>query len=367
MTHHRIFNHDIMVCTHESVIGNHLYSGRVLGLTDPEDIIQLHPDLKSQWNIITEHYRRIGLSYSKNVIWDVSLKVLEDYPNHNVSLFFFGNTTSKADCDEDWFRQLDSEWLNAVKFMNCKNNFIELAQELGVSVPLTFCFQNKAAIKDLSEFPYPCYFKPTISVDGAGISRCENQQQLSKILKTFPDEIPLQIQEEVAASSFLNLQYSVEASKLQRFAVTSQILDGYAHIGNRYPSTHQPWETVEPIAEWMAQRGMKEVFAFDVAVVEDATQTRYLAIECNPRFNGASYPTGIAKKLNILSWTCETFNTQYCSLENLDLSDIEFNPESNTGVVLVNWGTILVGKISILLAGTVQKQNELRAYLKQRF
>ncbi|MBW4631633.1 MAG: hypothetical protein KME30_06955 [Iphinoe sp. HA4291-MV1] len=356
-----------MVCTHESVIGNHLYSGRVLGSTEPEDIIQLHPDLKSQWNIITEHYRRIGLSHSKNVIWDVSLRVLEDHPNHNISLFFFGNTTSKVDCDEDWFLQLDSDWWNVVKFMNCKNNFIQLAQELGVSIPLTFCFKNKAAIKDLSEFPYPCYFKPTISVDGAGICRCENQQQLSEIQKTFSDEIPVQIQEEVATSSFLNLQYCVEASKLQRLAITSQILDGYAHIGNCYPSTHQPWETVEPIAEWMAQRGMKEVFAFDVAVVEDAThETRYLAIECNPRFNGASYPTGIAKKLNIPSWYCETFKTQYDSLENLDFSDIEFNSQSKTGVVIVNWGTILVGKIGILIAGGVQKQNELRALLKQR-
>ncbi|NMG10511.1 hypothetical protein [Brasilonema sp. UFV-L1] len=367
MTRHKIFNHDIMVCTDERLVGNHLYSGRVLGLTEPEDIIQLRPDLKSQWNIISEHYERIGLSHSKNVIWDVSLRVLKDYPNYDVSVFFFGNATSKVDCDEDWFRLVDSDWLKVVKFINSKNNFVQLAQELGVSVPLTFCFENKTDIKDFSKFPYPCYFKAAISVNGVGISRCENQQQLSEILKTFPDEIPLQIQEEVGASSFLNMQYCVEASKLQRLAVTSQILNGYAHIGNCYPSIHQPWETVEPIAEWIVQRGMKEIFAFDVAVVKDGThKTRYLAIECNPRFNGASYPTGIAKKLNISCWSCESFKTQYCSLENLDFRDIEFNSQSNTGIVIVNWGTILVGKIGILLAGTAQEQNELRAILKQR-
>ncbi|NJM73927.1 MAG: ATP-grasp domain-containing protein [Scytonema sp. RU_4_4] len=356
-----------MVCTDERLLGNHLYSGRVLGSTEPEDIIQLHPDLKSQWNIISEHYERIGLSHSKNVIWDVSLKVLEDSPNHDISLFFFGNATNKVSCDEDWFRQIDSGWFNVVNFINCKNNFIQLAQEFGVSVPRTFCFENKAAIKDLSKFPYPCYFKPSISVNGVGIKQCENQQQLSNILKTFPDEISLQIQEEVPASSFLNLQYCVEASKLQRLAATSQVLDGYTHIGNCYPSKHQPWQIVEPIAQWMAQRGMKEVFAFDVAVVEDAThETRYLAIECNPRFNGASYPTGVAKKLNITNWYCQNFKTQYCSLENLDFTDIEFNSQSNSGIVIVNWGTILVGKIGILIAGTVQEQNELKAILKQR-
>jgi len=116
----------------------------------------------------------------------------------------------------------------------------------------------------------------------------------------------------------------------------------------------------------MAQRGMKDVFAFDVAVVEKGEQTRYLAIECNPRFNGASYPTGIANKLKLKSWSHETFMTQYRSLYQLDLSGIEFNPQNDTGVVLVNWGSILVGKIGVLLAGAIEKQHELRAILKQR-
>jgi hypothetical protein len=355
-----------MVCTHQTVVGNHLYSGRVLGATQPEDIIQLHPELKSEWNNIIEHYERVGLSHSKNVIWDVSLRVLEDYPNHDVSLFFFGQGTVSADCDEDWFKKTDSQRWNIVKLINCKNNFIQIAQELRLLVPKTFCFDNKAAITDLREFPYPCYFKPAISVDGAGIRRCSNLQELSLILESFGEEVPLQIQEEIAASSFLNVQYSIEASQLQRLAVTNQILDGYAHVGNSYPSEHQPWDSVEPLAQWMAQRGMKEVFAFDVAVVEHPTHTSYVPIECNPRFNGASYPTLIAKKLNIPSWSCETFKTQHRSLKNLDLKGIEFNCQSNIGVIVVNWGTVLVGKISILLAGTAQQQKELKAVLKQQ-
>jgi hypothetical protein len=362
----KLFNHDIMTCTHELVTGNHLYSGRVLGLTEPEDIIQLHPDLRSQWKAITEHYAQIGLSHSENVIWDVSLTNLSNYPNSDISLFFFGNATGTTSCNEERFRRIDSDWFNVVKSMNSKNDFIQLAEELGVSIPKTVCFENKAAIKDFAQFPYPCYLKPAISVDGAGISRCENQEQLTQALKTFTDDLPLQIQEEITASTFLNMQYQVTPEGLQRLAATEQVLDGYAHIGNRYPTTHQPWELVEPMAEWMAQRGMKEVFAFDVAVVEDAAPTRYLAIECNPRFNGASYPTGVATKLKITSWSCETFTTQYRSLDQLDLSGIEFNPQSDTGVALVNWGCILVGKISVLLAGSIEKQNELRAMLKQR-
>ncbi|MES9980852.1 MAG: hypothetical protein ABW107_19135, partial [Candidatus Thiodiazotropha sp. 6PLUC5] len=52
----RIFNHDILSCTAEGVKGNHLYSGRILGATEHDDIVQLHPLLKSEWSKIVEHY-----------------------------------------------------------------------------------------------------------------------------------------------------------------------------------------------------------------------------------------------------------------------------------------------------------------------
>ncbi len=92
----------------------------------------------------------------------------------------------------------------------------------------------------------------------------------------------------------------------------------------------------------------------------------YYAIECNPRFNGASYPTGIAKKLNIASWASENFNTRYTSLKDIELSGLEFAPQTSTGVILVNWGSVLVGKLSILLAGSIEQQNELKTLLKKR-
>jgi hypothetical protein len=362
----KIFNHDIMTCTHESVFGNHLFSGRVLGLTDIQDIVQLHPDLKSQWQAITAHYDRIGLNYSQNVIWDISLEIRANYPNFDLSVFYFGDITNPNSKQANWFQQFDPKWFNVVEWINSKNNFMQVAEELGVKVPKTLCFETKTAIGNLETFPYPCYLKPAIAVAGAGIYQCENPEYLASVLQTFPSDIPLQIQEEVIASSFLNLQYQVTDSGWQHLAVTFQILDGYAHMGNRYPSPHQPWELVDPIAEWMVQQGMKEVFAFDIAVVEEGENTRYLAIECNPRFNGASYPTVIANKLKINNWSGETFTTQYRSLDEIDFSGIEFNPQTRTGVVLVNWGIILVGKIGVLLAGSVEQQDELRSILKQR-
>ena len=59
-----IVNHDIMRCTADGVVGNDLYSGRALGLTEPGDYIQLHPKLKPMWQDISAHYSRVGLSHS---------------------------------------------------------------------------------------------------------------------------------------------------------------------------------------------------------------------------------------------------------------------------------------------------------------
>ena len=334
-------------------------------MTEPEDLIQLHPALKSQWSAIAEHYARIGLSHSHNVIWDVSFDVLAKYPDTEISVFIFGDTVSKDSRDQKWFEQADPNWLNVVEFINSKNNFISLAQKLGVKIPQTLCFENKSEI-DYAQLPLPCYVKPAVSVDGVGISRCDSQQQLRQALESFDDTTPLQIQEEIIASSFLNLQYRVLGGKVERLAATEQVLDGYAHSGNRYPAAHQPWESIEPMAEWMGKQGMKDIFAFDVAVVDKSSDTQYFAIECNPRFNGASYPTGIAKKLNLPQWVSETFTTKHRSLDEIDLSEIEFDAKSGTGAILVNWGSVLVGKISVLLAGSLEKQAELKAELKQR-
>lgn len=362
----KIYNHDIMICTHEAVTGNYLFSGRVLGMTQPGDLIQLHRGLKSQWQAIVAHYDRIGLSHSHNVIWDVSHTIMSDYPDYDTSVFIFGDVVHNSSIDKEWFHSIDQNWFEVVEYINSKNNFIKLAQKLNVSVPQTWCFDNKSEITDWDEFGYPCYLKPAVSVDGAGIVRCQDQTQLKEALETFHPQIPLQVQQEVKAANFLNLQYRIGKGGLERFAATEQVLDGYAHMGNRFPTKHQPWEIVEPMAEWMYHQGMKEIFAFDVAVDESEPNPTYWAIECNPRFNGASYPTGVAQKLNISSWTCENFVTQYRSLEQIDLQDLEFDPSRGTGVIIVNWGTVLIGKLGILLAGTIQQQDELRAIVRQR-
>jgi hypothetical protein len=120
------------------------------------------------------------------------------------------------------------------------------------------------------------------------------------------------------------------------------------------------------MAEWLVEQGMRGVFAFDVAVIDTDREIQHLAIECNPRWNGASYPTMIARKLGIEHWLARTFPTQHRMIADIDLSEIEYDPSRGEGVILVNWGPVLVGKLLVLLAGDLERQQALALALSQR-
>ncbi|WP_455208913.1 hypothetical protein [Kaarinaea lacus] len=354
----RIYNHDIMNCTNDNVVGNHLYSGRALGLTEPDDIIQLHPDLKHQWPCVIEHYRRVGLSHSQRVVWDVSLEHFQKHSDYVPSVFFFGENTNVHTKQKSWY--------DTVQFINSKNNFITLANILGVPTPTTYCYSDKYNLHKFERFTYPCYLKAAVSVAGKDIYRCETPQDLVFSLNRFPENTPLQIQEEVKTNIFLNLQYEIKDSRLVRLAVTEQILDGYSHQGNQHPARYEPWTIVEPMAQWLAEKGMQGIFAFDVAVVNEAYNPRFLAIECNPRFNGASYPTLISKKLRARNWYAVQLTTRYKSLADIDLYGLEYSPKTLTGIVIFNWGSVLAGKLGVLLIGPRHIQQALLVELQNR-
>jgi len=355
-----IINHDIMHCTADGVDGNDLYSGRALGLSEPNDYIQLHPLLRPLWKDIASHYQRIGLSHSENVIWDVSLEPLSTLEGYRPSVFYFGPAECKA-----WN---DPEWLEAVEFINSKNHFMALAEKLGIDVPQTQCFDdvNQISEMDIISFNMPCYLKAAISVSGVGIYRCANREELRDAMQKFARGVPVQLQEEIRSEVFLNMQYRVVDDRLVRLAASEQILKGCAHQGNRFPSSHEPWDAIEPMALWLKERGMKDIFAFDLAVVETPDGIRFPAIECNPRFNGASYPTVIAQKLDIPEWSAMTFKTGHRKLADLALGDIEFDMKTGEGLVIINWGTVLKGKLVLLLAGSPDYQDALRDELMHR-
>ena len=362
----KIFNHDITLSTHERLPGTHLYSGRALGLTSSEDKIQIHPELMSEWDAITDHYAQVGLAHSEDIIWDVALAEISRYPDYEGCFYFFGDAVSHHDIHRRFFQERDLRWCEVVAFINSKNNFIHLAEELNIPVPKTLRFDDLAAAKACDTVPFPCYVKPAVSDHGFGIMRCPDAAALATAFSQLEPDAPLQIQAEVSASAFLNLQYRVTPDGVEPLLVSEQILDGCVHGGNRYPSIHEPWAKVEPFVEWMGEQGMQGIFAVDVAVVPEAEGTHYLAIECNPRYNGSSYPTLIARKLGIPRWSSATCKTPKRSLKEFDLTDLAFDPATGKGIVLINWGTIQVGKLSLLLAGTETEQAELGEELQAR-
>jgi hypothetical protein len=366
----KIYNHDITLYTHDQHISTRLYSGRALCLTNPGDKIQIHPELTAEWDEIAAHYKQVGLDHTDDVIWDVSIHQLADEltqnPDQELSVYFFGDVVNAHDTYRKVFQGWDAQCCQVIEFVNSKNNFIQLAEELGISVPKTLRFEHLAAAKACDAVPLPCYVKPAVSDHGAGILRCPDAEALTEAFTQLDPHIPLQIQAEVHASAFLNLQYQVTAAGVEPLLVSEQILDGCVHGGNRYPASHEPWDSVAPFAQWMGDSGMKGIFAVDVAVVPDGEKTHYVAIECNPRFNGSSYPTLVAKRLGIHSWSSATYKTRLRSLKDLDLQDIVFDPAIGKGIILINWGTIQAGKITVLLAGSEREQTVLGQNLQAR-
>lgn len=120
------------------------------------------------------------------------------------------------------------------------------------------------------------------------------------------------------------------------------------------------------MARWLFSQGIRGVFSFDVAVVVDECGTDYLPIACVPRFNSASYAALVARKLEISRWQLRRFTTRFRHLVELPLDDLEYSAETQSGVVVLNWGTVLYGQLQILIAGTQAQQDSLRLELLRR-
>ncbi len=357
----KIFNHNIESCGSEWLRLNRLYSSRALCLTGQDDIIQLPPVLSRQWPAILSHYKRIGLDCTQHVIWDLQIERMLEYPQHHPSLFFFGDKENKLFPDKARYQ--------ITRLLNSKNTTIELAEKLGVLVPETQCFDRAVdAAAHLETVNFPCYLKPAISLSGMGISRCENQKELATALafsKRYPT-IPVQIQKEIRATHFLSLQYSIHNGRLQRLLASEQLIEGNSHVGNRVPSPYAPWDICDNLAGVIQRQGMQGVFAFDLAVVKNDTAEVFYLIECNPRFNSATYPSLLAQKIGVTEWITITLPTPHRDLEKIDLSGIEYDPDKGEGIILINWGGILYGKLMVMLIGNPIRQEALLKIFKQR-
>jgi hypothetical protein len=345
----RIVNHEMLDCSDERELGRLAglprYQARSLCITRPEDLIQLNPMLQSDYDWAQRHYARIGLPVSTNVLWDDSFERLAEFPGHGLDVFLFGRRAHSVRPDAGRFE--------VVAEMNQKNLLIQRSWHLGTPTPFTQIFDSKHKLGDLGQYQYPLFLKLSISVSGLGVWGCETPDKLAAQLRQIDDDVPLQLQQPVDAE-FLNVQYfGMPNGKFKRVLVTEQILDGNAHAGNR-PTHHKSWAVTDPLAVYMVKNGMRGIFAFDVAALKNGN---YLVIECNPRYNGASYPTIVSQRLGVgNNWMARNFATNVASGSAIDLGEFEYNPTTNTGAVLMNWGIVPEGKVGYMVVGTPDQQ-----------
>jgi hypothetical protein len=348
----QVINHSMNDCASAEdlakVLGLYRYPGRALGGSNPGDVICLTSDIQSQWDPIVEHYSDIGLPHADKVIWSDSLDSIGQYPALSPSVFFFGQSAHAARPDQEWF--------DIVKLMNNKNTFIDLAEALNLRTPLTARYNSVDQYETSQEQVFPCYLKVAESVSGLGVLRCNDRLELEEAVSRIPQNVSFQVQEDLGRETmFLNVQYRVVGDDLERFAVTKQLLDGNTHVGNTFPAISEPWLVTDKLALYMHEKGMKGYFAFDVAVVNG----EYYLLECNPRYNGASYPSNIAEKLHMESWTSVMISTSCQCLSERDFGGLSYSAKRREGVVIVNWGCVLDGKLVILVAGNQSKHQRM--------
>ena len=353
-----IFNHGIAHSSDSGFVDNEFNSAQALGITESWDQIQLHPDLKPHWEAITRHYRRINLNHSCKVIWDMSRRHLGGHIGYEPSVFYYGKNEHQY-----WG---DKKWLSTVNYINCRNNFIALAKELGVHVPKTVCFNRISEIDfdKLKDIGYPCYLKSTTS--NIKSYRCHSKAELIQAMKQFSNTKPVQVQAEINPLSIINLQYRVTENDVIRLAAIEYVPHTLSYKAYRVPAIHKPWRTVETLAYWLKEMGMQGIFSFKVAVVKTEFGLSYSVLKCTPHFKEVTYPALISQKLDIPEWMTLKISTKFNQLDDINIQDIEFNHQTSEGVIIVNWGGITNGELTLMLAGTEAHQKILAAKLEAR-
>ncbi len=331
-----------------------LHGGRALPCTTPEDAIQLDPRLKSSLPYMAEHFESVGLAVTDNIIWDAAPEIAGEFPDHELSVYLFGREFHDVRPDE--------ARLEATRSVNNKNDFIAHCQEAGYPVPDTLIVREGTKPDPSIELPLPVYVKAARSSTGVSIFRAADRAGFEKSIRQVGSEY--QIQAEVPNTlAFLNVQYRAVGSTAVHFATTEQILNGFAYAGTQFPSQYDSRELTDPLADELAQQGLGEIFAFDVAVTPD----EMAIIECNGRWNGASYPTTIARRLGIEEWTTHSQATELEHPKDIHIDDLAYDQGHGYGVIVVNSGFMATSnEVSVMLAGPLEAREELGAKIRER-
>ena len=361
-----VFHHDVTASYPmeelQNLPGVPVYAARVFASTHPQDVVVLPKETKDYYPWIQEHYDRIGLPVAREVVFGGHDEVRR-YPNHDLSVFYFGEAENAV--------RPDRRWRETAEYLNSKNNIVMLCQELGVGTPRTACISRPVGqdvdLVGLGQ-TFPFYVKVALSASGFGVWRCEGPEDFNKVVSRL--RVPYQVQEALPeGTKFLNVQYETgpQGSPV-RGPITFQVLQGNTHSGNSFPTPYDAADihaVCDPVAKWATEHGMRGVFAFDVAATPDG---KFLLIECNPRWNGASYYSRVADKLGVSQWQSLNTGFKYRTFEGLHLpTGLAFSRAHGEGIIIVNWGCAGEGKLGIFVAGQPESRKELIVEFTERF
>jgi len=325
-----------------------LHATRILPCTSPDDIVQLDPRLRSAYDALHKHLNQIGIEISANILWDTSSDVSAKFPGHDWGLYLFNAEPNRA-------RPNDKRY-HATEAFNNKNSFITHCQDNGHPAPRTIMVNEARSFVPPTNLQFPVYVKAARSSSGRNIFKCYTYEEVARYVSQIDDEC--QIQEAVPENaSFLNVQYQGINGQAVHLATTEQLLHGFTYVGNRFPATLDPRHVTDRLAQELVDAGLEDVFAFDVA----ATPESAFIIECNARWNGATYPTFLARRLGVSQWAAIKISTRSKEPRDIHrLNDLVYDKARKSGIVVLNnsfMGTN--GELSLFLAGPPDLQDEL--------
>lgn len=343
-------------------IGAKYYLARALPLSKPGDIVVLHPELSDEINHVLQHCERIGLSSSSSFVFAKSLAEavaqIQESIKYKLCVSIFGPQAHAIRPDKDRF--------DITQVMNRKNKAYGMYKALDIKTPTAICFRNRAHFEEsgMTKLPFDITFYKNGGESfgsGIGVRRCDSWEKLLQAISEFPTEQSFQFQEGKQnrdgsrGVSMCSIYDTDEYGRPIRLLSSEQLLvGGTAHSGNIFPSVCESealWSVTDGLFSEMVFKGYVGHCGFDVLGVDSSGTMEWWLIECNPRWQGSSYPAMLSRLFEVKAWSAKIYKTRFHTLKNLALGELEFNPKTKQGVIIFSFGVILVGKIGLMICG----------------
>lgn len=331
-----------------------LYTARAIACSLPGDVIQLDPRLRPIYPFIIEHLEMVGLKTANTVIYSDNPATAKKYPDHQLSVYRFNDTFHAI--------RPDADRLAATELANDKNSFMTYCASIKIPIPPTYV-STYGPVHDRDMIQLPALVKAARSSAGVSIYQVADEPSLTSALALMGGGY--QIQEEIQdVITSISVQYRANDEGVEHVITTDQLVDGFSHYGNIFPSMHSARHITDDLAQGLQATGLRDIFGLDVAI----TPTGILVIECNARWTDCTYQTMVAERLGARSWMACTLPTRFKRPQDVRLADILYNQSTRTGVVVTNFGLQITPyqKLTCLLVGTPEEQVELRTRLVER-